>query len=147
MAANSVLSATERRRGPGRPFGKGTSGNPNGRPKVVFEIRDLARQYGPAAIAKLAELSGLAPGTPAEAEATRVAAIKELLDRGYGRATQPLSSEDGTSPVMLHLLAAQHVSNEIITAMKQCTINGHAEPTGGKTPHPVVDLSAPPPLE
>jgi hypothetical protein len=156
MAANSAASASGRRRGPGRPFGKGTSGNPNGRPKVVFEIRDLARQYGPAAIAKLAELSGLAPGTPAEAEATRVAAIKELLDRGYGKATQPLSSEDNNSPAALHMLAARLVSQEILDAMEQreshTTIDGIVEPTNGHAEgngkaKPADLLNAPLPLE
>ena len=77
------------------------SGNPNGRPKVVFEIRDLAQQYGPAAITRLAELCGLAPGTPAEAEATQVAALKELLDRGYGRATQPLAGDADAAPLVV----------------------------------------------
>ena len=101
VAMNSVLSASRRRRGRGRPFVKGMSGNPNGRPKIVFEIRDLAQQYGPAAITRLAELSGLAPGTPAQAEATQVAALKELLDRGYGRATQPLAGDDNASPLAI----------------------------------------------
>ena len=132
----------------GRGFRKGQSGNPNGRPKVVFEIRDLARQFGPAAIAKLAEMAGLAPGTPAEAEATRVAAIKELLDRGYGKATQPLSGEDSNSPIALHLLAAQLVSQELIATLERRTIAGHAEPTDRK-PEPTARdlLTMPPPLE
>ena len=39
----------------------------------------------PEAIAELARLA-----TRAESEAARVAAIKELLDRGYGRAVQPI---------------------------------------------------------
>ena len=45
--------------------------------------------------------SGLAPGTPAEAEATQVAALRELLDRGYGRATQPLAGDDNTAPLAI----------------------------------------------
>lgn len=93
MAANSEGTASISRGGLGKPFPRGTSGNPSGRPKVVFEIRDLAREFGPAGITKLAEMAGLAPGTPAEAEAVRVAAIKELLDRGFGKATQPLSGD------------------------------------------------------
>jgi hypothetical protein len=40
-----------------------------------------SEKYGPDAIAELARLA-----TQAESEAARVAAIKELLDRGYGRA-------------------------------------------------------------
>src|SRR4051812_26990833 len=98
MAANSQGSASISRRGPGKPFSRGASGNPNGRPKVVFEIRDLAREFGPAGIAKLAQMAGLTDGTPAEAEAVRLGALRELLDRGFGRPTQPLAGEAGSAP-------------------------------------------------
>jgi hypothetical protein len=91
------------------------SGNPSGRPKVVFEIRDLARQYGPAGITKLAEMAGLEPGVPAEAEAVRVAAIKELLDRGYGRATQPLSGDNSGGPLAIDFRWADSVPTVTIT--------------------------------
>jgi hypothetical protein len=68
-------------------FKPGVSGNINGRPKVALEIQSLARQHGPAGIAMLAEMAGLVPGkAPAEAEAVRVACVKEILDRAYGRA-------------------------------------------------------------
>ena len=99
MAANSEGTASVSRRGPGKPFVRGESGNPSGRPKVVLEIRDLAREFGPAGITKLAEMAGLAPGMPAEAEAVRLGALKELLDRGFGRATQPLAG-DSDAPAL-----------------------------------------------
>src|SRR5262245_49548756 len=65
-----------------RPGSGRKKGTPN---KVTAEIKELAQQYGPEAIAELAR-----PATKAESEAARVAAIKELLDRGYGRAVQPI---------------------------------------------------------
>ena len=73
----------------GRPFKKGISGNPGGRPKVVAELHALARTHAPDAIEELARLAVKARSEPA-----RVAAIRELLDRGYGKATQFLAGED-----------------------------------------------------
>jgi hypothetical protein len=70
------------------------SGNPNGRPKASLEIRDLARGYGPAGILKLAELAGLTDAPGAESETARIAALNALLDRGYGKPTQPLESDE-----------------------------------------------------
>jgi hypothetical protein len=70
------------------------SGNPNGRPKASLEIRDLARGYGPAGILKLAELAGLTDAPGAESETARIAALNALLDRGYGKATQLLESDE-----------------------------------------------------
>ena len=64
------------------------SGSPDGRPKAVEEIRELARAHCPDAIAELARLA-----VEAKSESARIAAIRELLDRGYGKATQPLADE------------------------------------------------------
>jgi hypothetical protein len=73
----------ERPNSGGRRPGSGRKkGTPN---KVTVEIKELAQKYGPEAIAKLARLA-----TKAES----VAAIKELLDRGYGRAVQPIRQHD-----------------------------------------------------
>ena len=69
-------------------FKAGVSGNPGGRPKAVEEIRELARAHCPGAIAELARLA-----VEAKSESARIAAIRELLDRGYGKATQPLADE------------------------------------------------------
>ena len=72
----------------GRPFKKGQSGNPGGRPKVVAEIRQLARERGPEAIAALVKVM-----TKGKSEAARVAAANALLDRGWGRPKQSDESE------------------------------------------------------
>jgi len=96
----------------GRPFEKGRSGNPNGRPKVVGEIKDLARQYGPRAIAMLAEMSGLVANTPAaENESARIAAIRELLDRGYGKAMQPTDITSNGESVRYVVLSVPEAEN------------------------------------
>ena len=71
------------------PFVKGQSGNPNGRPKELVEVRDLARQHTVDAINKLATWM-----KSDEARAS-VMASQILLDRGWGKAVQPVSGEDG----------------------------------------------------
>lgn len=61
------------------PFAKGISGNPGGRPKEVAEVRELAKEHGPAAIKRLVKLMA------SDNERTAVAACQALLDRGYGK--------------------------------------------------------------
>jgi hypothetical protein len=79
-----------------RTSGQGRrKGIPN---KATAEIKELAQRWGPAAIAKLAMMAGLNGAGIAKQEATRVAAIKELLDRGYGKARQPITGGDDDDP-------------------------------------------------
>jgi HEAT repeat protein len=73
--------------GKGRPFPKGISGNPGGRPKVLGDVQALARQKSPEAINTLANIMDDQKAPPA----ARVAAANALLDRGYGKPTQPIS--------------------------------------------------------
>lgn len=76
----------------GKPFKKGQSGNPGGRPKEVAEVRELALSKTPKTIDIL---MNIAEGS--ESDAARVAAIKEIHDRGLGKATQAVevSGKDG----------------------------------------------------
>jgi hypothetical protein len=61
-----------------------TGGRKKGTPnKATREVKDLAQQYAPDALKELARLA-----REAENESARVSAIKELLDRAYGKAPQ-----------------------------------------------------------
>jgi len=72
---------------PGERRGGRQAGVPN---KVTRDIRALAQKYTDRAIKRLAHLA-----ENAESEAAQVAAIKEILDRGYGKSKQPLEHDVG----------------------------------------------------
>lgn len=76
---------------PGERRGGRKKGTPN---KVTASIRKLAQAYGPEAIAELARLA-----KEAQSESARVSAIGMLLDRGYGKAPQPLDGDGEGGPI------------------------------------------------
>jgi hypothetical protein len=62
------------------------SGRKKGTPNFVTrELKEICRQEAPTLVKELIRLA-----TSAESEAVRVAAIKEMFDRGFGRATSPI---------------------------------------------------------
>jgi hypothetical protein len=97
-------------------FGGRQKGTPN---KATADIKALARVHASKAIAELSRLA-----EHAESEAARVAAIKELLDRGYGKSTQPLAGDPDLPPVnwanapdaALAWVAAQSIGDDAETA-------------------------------
>lgn len=58
--------------------------------KIKKKIQELAEPYGEKALEVLANLM-----ISGEAESTRIAAAKEILDRAYGKAPQAITGEDG----------------------------------------------------
>ena len=75
---------------PGERRGGRKKGTPN---KATADIKALAQKHGKDAIAKLVKL------LKSEDERVVVAAVKELLDRGYGKPAQALEigGKDGES--------------------------------------------------
>src|SRR4051812_2305772 len=69
----------------GRPFPKGVSGNPGGRPRSLAEVEELARKRAPKAVRRLTQLMD------SDDDRVALAACVALLDRGYGK---PRSSDE-----------------------------------------------------
>jgi Family of unknown function (DUF5681) len=84
----------------GRPFKKGQSGNPGGRPKIVAEVRELAQEHTGQAIETLVSIMT----NPKSAPAARVSAANALLDRGYGKPPQHQHITDENAPRYVALL-------------------------------------------
>lgn len=83
----------------GTPFQPGKSGNPNGRPKIPAEVRDLARALSVEAIETHADIMRDIGAPPA----ARGASANAILDRAWGKAAQAVTGENGEGPVELSL--------------------------------------------
>lgn len=62
--------------------------------KSTADVKALASKYTDAAMKELGRLS-----LNAESESARVAAIRELFDRAYGKATQKIAGDEGGAPI------------------------------------------------
>jgi hypothetical protein len=77
-------------------FAPGASPNPGGRPAALAEVRELARQHTTMAIDTLVKIADRG-----KTEMAKIAASNALLDRGWGKPTQPISGDDDMPPVAL----------------------------------------------
>lgn len=88
-AINGNQQGATKRKPRGKPFQKGQSGNPSGRPADLGQFRALCRSKSPQAVAALE--AALANGDSASVAAARV-----LLEYGWGR---PQSSAEDLEAV------------------------------------------------
>lgn len=92
MAKSKTPAENSKKAPRGKPFQPGKTGNPGGRPKLpedVKHVRELARQYTPQAVQALVDT--LKDG----GWSAKVAAANVLLDRGWGKAEQPIVGDEG----------------------------------------------------
>lgn len=97
MAATPSVKQTKPK-APATAWQKGKSGNPNGRPRKMTpdgkSISELARAHTEVALKALVKIA-----TRGESEAAVVSASTALLDRGWGKPTQPISGDDERPPI------------------------------------------------
>jgi hypothetical protein len=86
----------------------GFTANPSGRPAIIKEVRELAREHVPDAIKRLAELVN----SPNETIA--LAAIDQLLNRVYGKPVQAVESEVRKFDMAQLYLAATQQANGVV---------------------------------
>ena len=112
----------------------GQSGNPGGRPGGVAAVRELARNHTAEAIECL--LKEMRKGDTSHA---RIAAANALLDRGWGRPTQPLAGDAEEPPVEIRMTRAElaeQAKQRIEEAFREWWPPGHEEERANR---PVID--------
>jgi len=67
--------------------------------KTSANIRSLARAHTENAIAALASIMNQKKAPPS----ARIAAAQVLLDRGWGKPTQPISGDDDGAPLIVRI--------------------------------------------
>ena len=94
-AANS--KKTTEKRVPGRPFEKGKSGNPTGRPKIPDDVKEMLKGATPAACKLLCDTIN----NPNEKTELRVKCSEIVLDRVFGKPQQAVEVDAKNIPQVI----------------------------------------------
>jgi len=87
----TVASNSNRGSKPGERRGGRQKGTPN---KATASLKEMARQYTAEALEALVGVL-----RDSETDAAKVSAAKEILDRGYGKATTVIAGDDEGGPI------------------------------------------------
>jgi hypothetical protein len=97
----------------GRPFVKGRSGNPGGRPKKVKELVELARAETRPTFQKIVWLRD-----HADDQRVQLSAAQEILNRAWGKPSQPLSGDPERQIRHRHDLDLSQLCDEHLAALE-----------------------------
>jgi hypothetical protein len=111
LPENNEPSAS-RKRGPGRRFQPGQSGNAGGRPAQLVHVREAARSHTAAAIATLVEIMA----NPNEPASARARAAEILLARGWGQPESHMAL-DHTGDLTITRVDYRWMSDEELVAI------------------------------
>jgi hypothetical protein len=81
-----------------KPFGKGKSGNPGGRPAIPQEVKDMARA------ASLEAIERAVYWMRSDDSAASLKAAQLLLERAYGKPTQPIDGDGQGGAIVISWL-------------------------------------------
>lgn len=106
-----------------RGFQKGRSGNPKGRPPIIREVQEMAKDLTPQLVSNLFEIAT----DSRQNGSARVQASVALLDRGWGRPKQSVDVKvDHNASGLADAIAAYHElrAREAIEQQRTSIIEG-----------------------
>ena len=96
----------------GRPFVKGQSGNPNGRPKMPKDLKEAFKAASPKALEILKKILA----DPEAKDSDRLRAAEIILDRAYGKPAQAVDITTDTVMIQETLNDRLEVVSRALTA-------------------------------